>query len=85
VSAATFASDADGESLTMTGSGVRDGLPVEFTMIAADKGDRAPGIFMLVLSDGHSVSGPLTNGTIVIHSRRRDRLGEANPGLPPRR
>lgn len=45
-------------------TGLHDGLPVGFTMIAADYGELAPGVFTLVLSDGYTTTGTLTNGTI---------------------
>ena len=35
-------------------------------MIAVDNGDLAPGVFTLVLTDGYSITGSLTNGAIVI-------------------
>ena len=50
----------------MIGTGLHDGLPVGFTMIAVDHGNLAPGVFTLVLSDGYSVTGNLINGSIVI-------------------
>ena len=50
----------------MIGTGLHDGLPVGFTMIAVDYGELAPGVFTLVLSDGYTTTGNLTNGTIVI-------------------
>jgi hypothetical protein len=66
VSSATYTSDADSQALTMIGTGLHDGLPVGFTMVAVDHGDLAPGVFMLVLTDGYSVTGSLVNGSIVI-------------------
>ena len=66
VDSATFSSNADGLALTMVGTGLHDGLPVTFTMIAVDHGNLAPGVFMLVLSDGYSVAGSLLNGSLVL-------------------
>jgi hypothetical protein len=66
VNSATFTSDASSQTLTMIGTGLHDGLPVGFTMIAVDNGDLAPGIFTLVLTDGYSFTGNLTNGAVVI-------------------
>jgi hypothetical protein len=66
VSSATYSSDADSQALTMVGTGVHDGLPVGFTMVAVDHGDLAPGVFMLILTDGYSVTGSLVNGGFVI-------------------
>ena len=50
----------------MIGTGLYDGVPVGFTMIAVDHGNLAPGVFMLVLSDGYSVAGSLLNGSLVL-------------------
>jgi hypothetical protein len=66
VSSATFTSDANSQTLTMIGSGLHDGLPVGFTMIAVDYGDLAPGIFTLLLTDGYTITGAVVNGTLVI-------------------
>jgi hypothetical protein len=66
VNSATFTSDANSRALTMTGTGLHDGLPVGFTMIAVDKGDLVPGVFLLVLTDGYSTTGSLPLGAIVI-------------------
>jgi hypothetical protein len=66
VSSADFTSNADGLALTMVGTGLHDGLPVNFTMIAVDHGNIAPGVFMLILSDGYTTTGSLLNGTLVL-------------------
>jgi len=66
VNSATFTSDADSQTLTMIGTGLHDGLPVGFTMIAADRGTLGPGVFTLILTDGYSVTGSLVNGSIAI-------------------
>lgn len=66
VSSATFSSDANSQTLTMIGTGLHDGLPVGFTMIAVDNGDLVPGVFTLILTDGYSTTGSLISGTIVI-------------------
>jgi hypothetical protein len=66
VSSATYSSDADSQALTMIGTGLHGGLPVGFTMVAVDHGDIAPGVFMLILSDGYSVTGSLVNGSFAI-------------------
>jgi hypothetical protein len=67
VSSGTFSSNPDGLALTMVGTGLHNGLPVTFTMIAVDHGNLAPGVFMLVLSDGYSVAGSLVNGSMALH------------------
>jgi hypothetical protein len=66
VSSASFTSNPNGQALTMTGTGLHNGLPVGFTMIAVDKGDLTPGGFLLVLTDGYSTSGSLPIGAITI-------------------
>src|SRR5207247_2914658 len=66
VNSATFSSNTDGLALTMVGTGLHGGLPVTFTMIAVDHGNLTPGVFMLVLSNGYSVTGSLVNGTLVV-------------------
>jgi hypothetical protein len=66
VNSATFTSDEDSQTVTMVGTGVDNGLPVAFTMIAVDNGALGPGLFSLVLSDGYAITGTLTSGTIAI-------------------
>jgi len=66
ITSATFAVDEGRQAVTIIGTGVNKGLPVGFTMIAVDNGNLAPGVFTLVLTDGYSITGSLTSGTIVI-------------------
>jgi hypothetical protein len=66
ITSAAFAVDEVRQTVTMVGTGVNNGLPVGFTMIAVDNGNLAPGVFTLVLTDGYSITGSLTNGAIVI-------------------
>ena len=66
ITSATFADDEGRQAVTIIGTGVNNGLPVGFTMIAVDNGNLAPGVFTLVLTDGYSITGSLTSGTIVI-------------------
>ena len=63
---ATFTSNENSQTLTMIGTGLHDGLPVAFTMVAVDNGNLAPGVFTLILTDGYSVTGSLVNGRILI-------------------
>jgi len=63
---ATFTSNENSQTLTMIGTGLHDGLPVAFTMVAVDNGNLAPGVFTLILTDGYSITGSLVNGSIVI-------------------
>jgi hypothetical protein len=51
-------------TMTITGSGVDNGVPVTFIAQAVDNGLSAPGSFSLVLSDGYVTGGPLTSGTV---------------------
>jgi hypothetical protein len=62
----TYTAEEDSQTLVMIGTGVHDGLPVGFTMVAVDNGDLAPGVFSLILTDGYAVTGNLTSGSIVI-------------------
>jgi hypothetical protein len=66
ITSAAFAVDEGRQAVTIVGIGVNNGLPVGFTMIAVDNGNLAPGVFTLVLTDGYSITGSLTNGAIVI-------------------
>jgi hypothetical protein len=50
-------------TVTLTGTGTNNGLPVTFTLVAADS-TMVPGTFSLVLSDGYSVSAALISGLI---------------------
>jgi len=65
VNSATFTSNANSQTLTMIGTGLHDGLPVGFTMVAVDNG-LTPGVFSLILTDGYSTTGSLPSGSIVI-------------------
>jgi hypothetical protein len=66
VSSGTFTSDTNSQTLTMIGTGIHDGLPVGFTMVAVDNRGLAPGVFTLILSDGYKITGSLMTGTIAI-------------------
>jgi hypothetical protein len=54
------------QTITIVGSGLHNGLPVTFTMVAINYGDVAPGVFNLTLSDGYTFIGTIVNGTIDI-------------------
>ena len=66
ITAAPFTDDEDARTLTIVGTGLHDGMPVGFTMVAVDNGDLPPGVFTLILSDGYSITGPVTSGGIAI-------------------
>jgi hypothetical protein len=61
---ATFTSNADSTTLTMIGTGLDDGLPVGFTMVAVDYGSVAPAIYTLTLTDGRTFTGTLVSGLL---------------------
>jgi hypothetical protein len=50
-------------TITLTGTGLDNGLPVAFTMVASD-GAALLGKFMLTLSNGYLVNAPLISGVI---------------------
>ncbi len=54
-------------TVTLVGSGTNGGLPVTFTIIAADSSLVAPGAFSITLSDGYSNSGGLLDGSITVY------------------
>lgn len=63
---ATFTSNADSETLTMVGTGLDDGLPVGFTMVAVDNHGVTPAIYTLTLSDGRTFTGTLVSGVLAL-------------------
>ncbi len=66
ITASSFGIDDSSQTVTIVGSGLHNGLPVGFTMIAVDNGSLAPGVFTLILTDGYTVAGILDDGEIVI-------------------
>jgi hypothetical protein len=54
-------------TLTITGVGTSNGLPMAFTFIATETGTTTPGWVSFVSSDGFANAGPLTSGTILLH------------------
>lgn len=63
---ATFTPGEDNQSVTMIGTGLHNGLPVGFTMIAVDNQGLAPAVFTLILTDGYVITGNVINGTVVV-------------------
>ena len=49
------------------GSGTNNGLPVTFTILAADSSLAAPGLFSITLSDAYNNSGNLLDGSITVY------------------
>jgi hypothetical protein len=62
----TYAINDESQAITILGTGLHNGLPVTFTMVAINYGDVAPGVFNLTLSDGYTFIGTIVNGTIDI-------------------
>jgi hypothetical protein len=65
-SSATFAPNEDSQTVTILGTGLHNGLPVGFTMVAVDNGGLAPSVFSLILTDGYVITGNVTSGGIVV-------------------
>jgi hypothetical protein len=63
---ATFTPDENSQTVTMIGTGLHNGLPVGFTMIAVDNQGLAPAVFTLILTDGYSITGSVTSGTVLV-------------------
>jgi hypothetical protein len=53
-------------SLTITGMGTNNGLPVAFTIAAVDSTLASPGLLSITLSDGYTNSGSLLDGSITL-------------------
>jgi len=66
VDAAVYSTAADGRTVSITGTGTDNGLPVAFTMIAVDHDGALPATYSLVLSDGYIFVGTVTNGLSVL-------------------
>jgi hypothetical protein len=50
----------------MTGTGLDNGLPVAFTLIAVDHDGLLPATYSLVLSNGYTFIGTLATGTLSV-------------------
>jgi hypothetical protein len=64
VAASTFSENVTSEMLTMVGTGLDNGAPVDFTLIVTDLGGLAPSVYTLTLTDGRTVLGTFINGDI---------------------
>ena len=64
VNSATY--DDVAHTVTIVGLGTNNGLPVTFTIVAADSSLAAPGLFSITLSDGYTNSGNLLDGSIAL-------------------
>jgi hypothetical protein len=63
---ATYNSSADSETMTLIGTGLDDGVPVGFTMVAIDYHGLAPAIYTLTLTNGRTFTGSLLSGTVLL-------------------
>ena len=63
---ATFNSGEDNQTVTMIGTGLHNGLPVGFTMIAVDNQGLARAVYTLILTDGYVITGNVISGTVVV-------------------
>ena len=66
VDSAQYSTAADGRTVAMTGTGLDNGVPVTFTLIAIDHDGLIPAAYSLVLSDGYSFIGTLVSGTVSV-------------------
>jgi hypothetical protein len=62
----TYTINDTSQAITIVGTGLHNGLPVTFTMLAVNYGDVAPGVFNLTLNDGYTFIGTIVDGTIDI-------------------
>jgi hypothetical protein len=58
--------DDTAHTITVAGLGTNNGLPVVFTIVAADSALAPPGLFSITLSDGYSNIGNLIDGSITL-------------------
>jgi hypothetical protein len=63
----SVAYDAVAHTVTIAGLGTNNGLPVAFTIVAADSSLVPPGLFSITLSDGYNNSGRLLDGSITLY------------------
>ncbi len=66
VDSAQYSTAADGRTVTMTGTGLDNGTPVRFTLIAVDHDGLVPATYSLILTDGYSFIGNVVSGTMSI-------------------
>jgi hypothetical protein len=63
----SVAYDTVTHTVTIAGLGTNNGLPVAFTIVAADSSLVPPGLFSITLSNGYSNSGHLLDGSIRLY------------------
>jgi hypothetical protein len=66
VDSAQFSTAADGRTMTATGTGVDNGLPVGFTMIAVDHDGLLPATYSILLTNGYTFIGTFVSGLVTI-------------------
>jgi hypothetical protein len=66
INSATFVPDEDSETATIIGTGLHNGLPVGFTMVAVDNQGLAPSVYTLILTDGYVFTGNVISGGIAL-------------------
>jgi hypothetical protein len=66
INSATFVPDEDSETATIIGTGLHNGLPVGFTMVAVDNQGLAPAVYTLILTDGYVFTGNVISGGIAL-------------------
>ena len=59
--------DAAASTVTISGVGTSNGVPVAFPLVALETGIASPGWISLVFSDGYAIAGNLLNGSITLH------------------
>lgn len=59
--------DASANTVTITGLGTSNGIPVAFTLVALETGNGGPGWVSMVFSDGFAIAGNLLNGSITLN------------------
>jgi hypothetical protein len=58
--------DAVAGTMTITGVGTTNGIPVAFTLVAVQSSLASLGSLSMVFSDGYSIAGTLVNGSITL-------------------
>jgi hypothetical protein len=66
VDSSSFSSGDSGRSATMMGTGLDNGLPVGFTMVAVDDDGIVPATYSIVLTNGYAFVGQFVNGVVSI-------------------
>jgi hypothetical protein len=59
--------DAKSNTVTISGVGICDGVPVNFVFVAVETGPTTPGWVSFAFSDGYTNAGPLLSGIILLH------------------